>query len=104
MTDETVVLFPKRPKVSPGSPFVAGDNYQLERLREDLRLAKVVRSTQRRALAHQDGDAVRRAYARGTYWAERVSMAQWWSDHLDQLRDGGKVIPLRSTGKGKRRS
>lgn len=56
------------------------------------------------ALAHQDPDEVRRAYARGTYWAERVSMAQWWSDHLDQLRDGGKVIPLRSTGKGKRRS
>ena len=29
-----------------------------------------------RALAHQDPDPVRRAYARGAYWAERVEMAQ----------------------------
>lgn len=45
-----------------------------------------------RALAHQDPDPVRRAYARGAYWAERVEMAQWWSDHLDTLKAGGKVI------------
>ncbi len=47
-----------------------------------------------RALAHQDPDAIRRAYARGAYWAERVAMAQWWADHLDTLRKGGDVIPL----------
>ena len=45
-----------------------------------------------RALAHQDTDAVRRAYARGEHWQERVTMAQWWADHLDALRDGAKVI------------
>jgi integrase len=45
-----------------------------------------------RALAHQDEDAVRRAYARGAYWQERVTMAQWYADHLDALRDGAKVI------------
>lgn len=47
-----------------------------------------------RALAHQDADAVRRAYARGEHWQERVAMNQWWADHLDALRDGAKIIPL----------
>lgn len=48
-----------------------------------------------RALAHQDPDAVRRAYARGAFWQERVTMAQWWADHLDTLHKGGEVIPMR---------
>jgi len=39
-----------------------------------------------RSLAHQDKDAVRRAYARGEATAERQTMAQWWADYLDQLR------------------
>jgi integrase len=39
-----------------------------------------------RALAHQEEDEVRRAYARGQHWDERVRMAQWWADHLDKLR------------------
>ena len=39
-----------------------------------------------RALAHQDSDNVRAAYHRGAHWRERVEMAQWWSDYLDQLR------------------
>jgi integrase len=47
-----------------------------------------------RALAHQDEDEVRRAYARGQYWDERVRMAQWWADKLDTLRDGAKVISM----------
>ncbi|PPD14202.1 MAG: integrase [Methylobacterium sp.] len=45
-----------------------------------------------RALAHQDPDAVRRAYNRGAYWKERVEMAQWWADYLDRLRKGADVI------------
>ncbi|MEY4878602.1 MAG: Prophage integrase, partial [Pseudomonadota bacterium] len=36
-----------------------------------------------RALAHGHSDAVRGAYHRGAHWAERVRMAQWWSDYLD---------------------
>jgi integrase len=48
-----------------------------------------------RALAHQDADAVRRAYARGEHWKERIDMAQWWADYLDALRDGAKVIPMK---------
>jgi integrase len=47
-----------------------------------------------RALGHQDADAVRRAYARGEHWKERVAMNQWWADHLDTLRDGAEVIML----------
>lgn len=50
-----------------------------------------------RALAHQDPDPVRRAYARGTFWKERVEMAQWWADHLDTLREGGEVVNFRRT-------
>ena len=48
-----------------------------------------------RALAHGERDRVRAAYHRGTHWAERVRMAQWWSDHLDQLRAGGKVLKVK---------
>ena len=39
-----------------------------------------------RALAHKDRDTIRAAYHRGAHWAERVEMAQWWSDYLDELR------------------
>ncbi len=38
-----------------------------------------------RALAHKD-TSVRGIYSRGDHWAERVKMAQWWSDYLDQLK------------------
>ena len=38
-----------------------------------------------RSLAHQDKDAVRRAYARGDAMKERGEMAQWWADYLDTL-------------------
>ena len=48
-----------------------------------------------RALAHGEKDRVRAAYHRGTHWAERVRMAQWWSDHLDQLRAGGTVLKVK---------
>ncbi|MEL7452868.1 MAG: integrase arm-type DNA-binding domain-containing protein [Pseudomonadota bacterium] len=39
-----------------------------------------------RALAHKDTNAVRGIYHRGTHWNERVEMAQWWSNHLDELK------------------
>ncbi|MGH7025424.1 MAG: tyrosine-type recombinase/integrase [Caulobacteraceae bacterium] len=51
-----------------------------------------------RALAHGDTDNVRAAYHRGAHWAERVRMAQWWSDYLDMLRDGAEIIPFRHGG------
>lgn len=43
-------------------------------------------------LAHLDGSQVRRAYTRGEYWDERIKMMQHWSDHLEQLRDGAKIL------------
>lgn len=43
-----------------------------------------------RALAHGDSDAVRGIYHRGRHWDERVKMAQWWSDYLDELKAGKK--------------
>jgi len=47
-----------------------------------------------RALAHRDTDQVRAAYHRGAHWEERVRMAQWWSDQLDTLREGARVLPF----------
>ncbi len=45
-----------------------------------------------RQLAHADNNAVRRAYTRGEYWNERVAMMLDWSNYLDQLRDGAKIL------------
>jgi len=45
-----------------------------------------------RALAHGDSNVVRGIYHRGKHWDERVRMAQWWSDYLDELRAGKKRI------------
>lgn len=49
-----------------------------------------------RALAHGDSDRIRAAYHRGAHWKERVAMAQWWSDHLDHLRKGADVVPIKA--------
>jgi integrase len=48
-----------------------------------------------RQLAHVEGNDVRRAYARGEHWEERVRMMQFWSDYLDRLCLGGNVIRAR---------
>lgn len=48
-----------------------------------------------RALAHQEADAVRRAYSRGDHWEERVKMAAYWADRLDALRDGARIVALK---------
>ncbi len=42
-----------------------------------------------RALAHMVAGSIRRIYNQSAYWPERVEMAQWWSDNLDQLREAG---------------
>ncbi|MFG5382452.1 tyrosine-type recombinase/integrase [Yoonia sp. R2-816] len=39
-----------------------------------------------RALAHVEKNEVRRAYARGEHWDERVKLADWWARYLDELR------------------
>lgn len=39
-----------------------------------------------RALSHEEENKTRRAYLRGDFWDERVEMAQWWADKLDELQ------------------
>lgn len=41
-----------------------------------------------RSLAHVEKNEVRRAYARGEHWEERVRLAEWWAQFLDQIRKG----------------
>ena len=53
-----------------------------------------------RALAHGDSNAIRGTYNRGNYWEERVRMAQWWSDYIDQIRIGGAEFPTRRANTG----
>lgn len=53
-----------------------------------------------RALAHQDADEIRRAYARGQYWDERVRMANWWADFVDTMRSGATIIPMTAKDAG----
>jgi integrase len=51
-----------------------------------------------RQLAHQEQNAVRRAYTHAAeFWSERVQMMQAWSDYLDGLRAGGTVVPFART-------
>ena len=48
-----------------------------------------------RQLAHQEANAVRRAYTHAAeFWTERVQMMQAWADYLDGLKEVGKVVPL----------
>ncbi|GAA6177858.1 tyrosine-type recombinase/integrase [Sulfitobacter pacificus] len=41
-----------------------------------------------RSLAHVEKNEVRRAYARGDHWEERVRLADWWAGYLDELKAG----------------
>jgi integrase len=45
-----------------------------------------------RQLAHAERNKVRAAYNKAQHLAERREMMQWWADHLDTEREGGKVI------------
>lgn len=44
-----------------------------------------------RALAHMVPGIIRRIYNQSAYWAERVEMAQWWSDFIEGLRQDSNV-------------
>ncbi|CUK16855.1 Prophage CP4-57 integrase [Ruegeria denitrificans] len=39
-----------------------------------------------RALSHEEENKTRRAYLRGDFWDERVRMAEWWANKLDELQ------------------
>lgn len=45
-----------------------------------------------RQLGHMEANDVRRAYARGEHWEERVRMMEYWSDYLVSLQAKGKVL------------
>lgn len=47
-------------------------------------------------LAHQERNQVSAAYNFATYVPQRRKMMQVWADHLDQLRQGAKILPLRA--------
>ncbi|MDP3835046.1 MAG: integrase arm-type DNA-binding domain-containing protein [Hydrogenophaga sp.] len=47
-------------------------------------------------LAHQERNQVSAAYNFATYLPQRRRMMQDWADHLDQLRQGAKIIPMRA--------
>ena len=54
-----------------------------------------------RQLAHQEQNAVRRAYTHGAeYWTERVAMMQVWADYLDALSKNGNVVRLTTAKSG----
>jgi integrase len=48
-----------------------------------------------RQMAHEEQNAVRRAYTHGAeHWTERVAMMQAWADYLDGLRGQTKIVYL----------
>jgi integrase len=47
-------------------------------------------------LAHLSGDEVSRAYNAAQYLDERRAMMNAWADHLDGLRRGGQIVPIRA--------
>lgn len=50
-----------------------------------------------RQLAHQDQDEVRAAYVHAAeFWPERVRMMKWWADYLDELRERGRLVSIRT--------
>lgn len=48
------------------------------------------------ALSHKDGNTIRATYNRATYIKERRELSQWWADELELMRDGGKLLPIRT--------
>ena len=49
-----------------------------------------------RQLAHAERNSVRAAYNYAEFLPERKKMMQAWADHLDGIKAGAKVIPIRS--------
>jgi integrase len=48
-----------------------------------------------RQLAHGDPDAIRDTYNKAVYLQQRRKMMQDWADYLDQIKQGGLVLPFR---------
>jgi hypothetical protein len=48
-----------------------------------------------RQLAHEERDAVRAAYNRAEYLAERRVMMNHWADWIDTLETGNNLVSMR---------
>jgi integrase len=48
-------------------------------------------------LAHAVSDALGTAYNRTKFLAERKAMMQIWADHLDKLKAGAEIIPMKAS-------
>jgi integrase len=46
-------------------------------------------------LAHSDPNKIRGTYNKAKYLEERRRLMQAWADHLDGLRAGAEVVPIR---------
>ena len=44
------------------------------------------------------GVGVQGVYDDRKYEASKRQLAQWWSDQLDMMRDGARVLPFKTTG------
>lgn len=55
-----------------------------------------------RQLAHRDRSAIRAAYNRAEHLPERRKMMQWWTNLLDSLVAGGKVVRLSEASNSQR--
>jgi len=53
-----------------------------------------------RQLAHQETNAVRRAYNRTDYFEEHREMMQAWADRLDAWRSGATIVPMQRSARG----
>ena len=52
-----------------------------------------------RQLSHKDRDSIRGTYNLAEYMAERRKMMRAWANHLDGLRTGAAVVPIRGKRK-----
>lgn len=76
------------PDVHVGHGFRASARTMLDQnLRQDVRIIEL-------QLAHLTRDVNGQAYNRTSFLPERVKLMQAWADYLDELREGGKVIPM----------
>lgn len=53
-----------------------------------------------RQLAHVDQNTIRDIYNHAQYLNERRLMLQAWADYLDELKEGGQVMPFKAKTKG----
>jgi len=52
-----------------------------------------------RQLAHGETNPVKAAYNHAEHLPERRKMMQGWSDYLDRLREGAKIIPIKAAAR-----